>query len=374
MSRGSMTWLWRIACAALVLGVPPFARADDPRPSAPGVAPAAASCPTDVIPASRSPGIVAIDRMDDLADTLRDLRCRYGAEAVLVAFDLDNTLLAKEADLGSDAWYVWQEALLKKPSPHKQDLTFEDLGVPEDLRLIPDPGAGGTAVAQDLAGLLRIQGALYQAGPMRLTQPVVRDVVERIQGRGFPTLVVTSRGPAFRGPTMRELARNGLDFTSSAPGCPEDVPPCAFSWRSADLARTFSEKERPCLGDPSRLTGERVLYERGVYMTAGQHKGAMLRLLLSRLQTRVSAVVFVDDTWKHLDRVRTAFAFQPVEVHAFYFRGEHRRVRGFVGADGAASRAAATTAWEALKASPAYPDLLDAVDCGVAPVCCPTCR
>ena len=55
---------------------------------------------------------------------------------------------------------------------------------------------------------------------MRPTDSAVADVVGALQAEGFPSLVLTSRGIEFRLATHREMRRNGLDFTRTAPSVP----------------------------------------------------------------------------------------------------------------------------------------------------------
>ena len=47
------------------------------------------------------------------------------ARATLFVFDIDNTLLTTKIDLGGDAWFGWQENLLKT-NPQSPDLVAPD--------------------------------------------------------------------------------------------------------------------------------------------------------------------------------------------------------------------------------------------------------
>ena len=78
----------------------------------------------------------------DLAEVLDQslsLARQYGSEHILVGFDLDNTLMAGNTDLGADQWYDWQKELQKTQAC--------------DPRLVADR--------------LAAQGALYHVGSMR---------------------------------------------------------------------------------------------------------------------------------------------------------------------------------------------------------------
>ena len=49
------------------------------------------------------------DDLGMVADMALQLADSHGNDQVLVVFDIDNTLLAMEQDLGSDQWYYWQK-------------------------------------------------------------------------------------------------------------------------------------------------------------------------------------------------------------------------------------------------------------------------
>ena len=55
--------------------------------------------------------MAATDDLGMVADIALQLADSHGKDQVLVVFDIDNTLLAMEQDLGSDQWYYWQKDL-----------------------------------------------------------------------------------------------------------------------------------------------------------------------------------------------------------------------------------------------------------------------
>ncbi len=205
-----------------------------------------------------------------------------GVDRLLVVFDIDNTLLAMNQDLGSDQWYEWQEAL-RSDDPCDENL---------------------------VNGLLAEQGALFHAAAMRPTQADMAAQVARIQARGIAVIALTSRGPDFRLQTFRELRRAGVSFYASAIGPQRGYP------------ETFIPK------GGSRM----ALYEDGVFLTAGQHKGDMLAALLDRTATPDPAVIVVaDDKADNLQAVLDRFAGTATAVHAWHYRGEDQRVAAFDG-------------------------------------------
>ena len=108
--------------------------------------------------------------------------------------------------------------------------------------------------------------------------------------------------------TFRELRRNKFSFSYSAIG----------------PAGGYIEPFAPVQdGRPS-------LYEDGVFLTAGQHKGQMLFALLEKTGTHMPAViVMIDDKQKNLDAIKETFSALGVPVHAWRYAGEDDNVREF---------------------------------------------
>ena len=207
---------------------------------------------------------------------------QLGAEQVLVVFDLDNTLLAMEQDLGSDQWYDWQKGLQAADRC--------------DPRVVSDR--------------LAVQGALYAVSAMRLTQADGPAQVRKLQQQGLKVIILSSRGPDFRLQTLRELRRGGYRFDASAIG----------------PAGGYAEPFVPQGGSrPTR-------YEDGVFLTAGQYKGEMLQALLHKTHTPWPAmVVMADDKPDNLQAVMDAFAGSTTSVQAFRYGREDGVVAAFDG-------------------------------------------
>jgi hypothetical protein len=205
---------------------------------------------------------------------------KLGTDQVMVVYDLDNTLLAMEQDLGSDQWYDWQKSLAAE--------------YPCDSRLVN--------------GLLAVQGGLYFASAMRLTQADAPAQVQALQKAGLKVWALTSRGVDFRLQTFRELRRAGLRFYPSAIGplggyTEPFVPP---------------DGKRP------------VLYEDGVFLTAGQHKGKMFRALLEKTGTPAPTLIFmVDDKVVNLQNVLDSFANSSTSIQAYRYNREDPVVEAF---------------------------------------------
>lgn len=231
-----------------------------------------------------------------------ELGKEHGPENVLLVFDIDNTLLAANQPLGSDQWFDWQEDLLDEE---------------------PDP----MRMADDLGGLLRAQGILFALGRMHPPQEKQPGIVKELQARGFRTLLLTSRGPANRDATMRQLKECGYSVADSAPRLADGFCGVRLPYSLKDVGAaglSAEEAERLHLGVPREVS-----YDQGVFMTAGQNKGAMLRILMAHCPRHFSAVIFVDDKSKHTERVFSALAGRGIDVFTYRYSAEDDEVKAF---------------------------------------------
>jgi hypothetical protein len=226
--------------------------------------------------------LIESNDLADLTATALELAGRHGHDELLVIFDLDNTLLAMEQDLGSNQWYDWQS-----------DLQAED---PCNPRVVTNR--------------LAVQGALYSASAMRLTQDDAPNQVRTLQQSGLDVFILTSRGPAYRFQTLRELRRNGFSFYNSGIG----------------PLGGYAQEFVPAGGS------RHARYEDGVFMTAGQNKGDMLKALLDKTHTKTPSVVLMaDDSLKNLENMIEAFAGSQTSILAYRYGREDKIVADFDG-------------------------------------------
>ncbi len=259
----------------------------------------------------------------DVQKTAMEMGRKYHPENVLLVFDIDNTLLASTDDLGSVQWFRWQEKLLA-----------EDRESP-------------ALVGKDFGGLLRAQGLLFATGDMRLTQPELPAIVRDLQSTGFYTLLLTSRGYEFRDSTRQALFDNGLNFGTSAMFPKEGYPSPFFPYDMERLVEVgFTPEEATAL----KIKKPRLVdYGEGVYLTAGQHKGIILRALLKKADVQPKAIVFTDDQSKHIAEMEEAFANQPIEVVAYRLTREDAWAEGF--ADDKQRQSRCISQWQKLLAA-----------------------
>ncbi len=201
---------------------------------------------------------------------INEMSAKYGADDVLVVLDIDNTIMTSGVDLGGDVWYQWQRGKLdvKPTDDQKVACLFED------------------AI-----------GLLYELGPMRLTEDSLPSRVRAWQDAGNTVFALTSRSPTYRAATERELERLGIDLTRA---------PLTAEGEAAPVLREMADREWS--------------YMQGIMMTTGMNKATMLKTLLDRTGRDFSAIVFVDDTRRHIDDVFAAYQeSDQAEVRVFHY-------------------------------------------------------
>ncbi len=202
----------------------------------------------------------------------------HGKENVLVVFDIDNTILTAQNDLGSDQWYSWQEKIMTQPNCEPQCIT------------------------KDVSKLIEAQGLLFTIGKMRPTEADLPGMIKNLQASGIYVILLTSRGPDFRNVTDTALTKNGMNFASSTFNASADV---ASTYLPYDINNIERAGLTPQDVQVAGLKAARpVTFMNGVYMTAGQNKGAMLKVLLNKYNKNFKAIVFADDHQRHVDRMQ----------------------------------------------------------------------
>ena len=221
------------------------------------------------------------DRFDTLASEVHRITATIPKSRLLLVYDIDNTLLTMKQDLGGDAWFTWQEDLLKK-TPTSPDL-----------------------VAADFSGLLEWQGVFFTLAKMIPTEARAVEIFNQFKNDGIETMILTSRGPEFRSQTERELKRNGFQIGPMRSLANE--PATSFLTFEASGTTRFPVTELQRLKTTSARP---VTFQKGIMMTSGQHKGVMLGTFLDKwqLDDDFDAILFIDDHVKHTDRVHDAMA------------------------------------------------------------------
>lgn len=210
-------------------------------------------------------------------------KAEVGADALLVVFDFDNTLMAMNNDLGSDQWYQWQSAVIK--SGDKKQM-----------------------MASSRSDLFGLHYKLFALGEMHTIEKETPKIVKQIQETKIKTFILTSRGSELRNDTEIELDRGGMDFSESAPG-----PVYGFPGRFV----------------PEGIEGARpVSYQNGILMGSGQNKGVLLKSFLKKIGAQYKSIVVVDDTLKNIENIENEYK-EDKSVTLFYYTHEEGRVKKF---------------------------------------------
>jgi len=199
-----------------------------------------------------------------------------GVGHTLLVVDVDNTLLDMDTDLGSDQWYRWQSQLIATCGNQPMEVATS----------VPDTStdaSGSCKRSARFGAMLDIQYLLFAALPMHALQGMDK-TVRGLQSLGFPMIVLTARSPRAMAATRRELLRNGIDMSRTAP--------------LGDLQLPTPDPTRP------------VQYRDGIAMVSGYNKGERLLELLDALgiDEQVRRIVFLDDREKNVCEMQQAFA------------------------------------------------------------------
>lgn len=196
---------------------------------------------------------------------------KYGKENVLIAYDIDDTLLATTQKLGGAGWQRWQTDLIKS-----QDFKY--------------------AVAKDMDGLDKVHSKLFYLGKMRVIDKNAPVVFNQLQKEGFQTLILTARYSQNRADTNRELEKNGFDLSIN-PLAGHGFAGNFFPYTKEDpenYGLTQADLKKWNISNPKLVS-----FTDGMYMTSAQTKGLILKTLFHKLNHKFPAVIFVDDNKGH---------------------------------------------------------------------------
>lgn len=216
------------------------------------------------------------------------------AQTTLVVFDIDDTLLTATEFFGSDKWYDWQRGR----------------ALNESGAVIP------TREAEKVNCLFDTLGMVFEIATNKPSQPNMANLVHSVNN---DVVILTARSGAYRAATMRELARNDLDFTDK-------------SLTSPDVGLHYDYT----LGDRTAT----VSYVDGVFMVQGMNKGVMLLDLLERTGHQYSSVVFVDDKQHNIDNMGDALKSAGINFYGYHYTRISKRVTPEEVAQANAARAA----------------------------------
>ncbi len=261
--------------------------------------------------------IPGVNDLDVVSHLIKRILQAKQSDAVLVVWDIDNTLLKLESPVGSTEWNGWQWGLLDKFIA----------GDPNNLTPhLP------YLVAPTLPLLHQLNSLLFFLSSTQLIQNNTPHLVSWLKKQGVHVIALTSRGPRDRASTPIHLSNHDMQFADTRIGqhynpFSNPIDPWSFKF---DL-NFLSENEK--IERRQRDRKVEVLYENGVFYTEGQHKGEMLELLLKVTGhwSSIESVVFIDDSKNQIDNMRTYFSKQSIHTSVIHYTASKDGTRNFNG-------------------------------------------
>lgn len=182
--------------------------------------------------------IIELDHFADMT--------KYVDADTLVLLDIDDTILVPKQMLGSDEWFCAQLQRNRETTSSREEALEQTLAQWEAIRMITK---------------------------MELVEPGTNDVIAMLQHRGHCVMGLTTQGFTLATRTSRQLAREGIFFTKTAP-----------------------TREEHYL----QLNGHGVLFRNGILFTSGTSKGESLFRWLDQVGITPQRILFVNDKESHL--------------------------------------------------------------------------
>lgn len=242
---------------------------------------------------SRSAGSIATNNFGQVTALTASILQGVQPQELLVVFDIDNTLLRLREDFGSEHWFMWQRDLVERK-----------------LAQLP-------SVTDSVDNLLTIQSWIYNEYPMEPVDLETPFWIQSLRDQGASVITLTSRSLAVHRTTLREIKRNRILLSNGSDlgfvGEGDSYQPYSLDWpeRSGlskeDIVQFKLGQARP------------VVFDQGVFLTQGQHKGVMLKTLLARINKRFKAIVFIDDRKSHVEAMNAMAVGIPQDVYSVHY-------------------------------------------------------
>ncbi len=250
--------------------------------------------------------------ISDIAEVERaanELGDEVGRDKVLVAFDIDDTLLQNVGDLGSQSWFSWQAELIQK-------------------------GESKGRVADSFAGLLEVDQLVKSFARMKLVQDDSPEIMQRIQSRGHLTMAITSRGSMSVVPAARELLKSRITFANKQAGLLKRFQGEPFlPYKSYETQNLNGLTEEQTQKFKLKKEPTPIAWTMGILATAGQHKGAILRIVLGSEISKIRGIVYVDDVPKYGMQLEEAFQGTAIKVRSLHYRRLEAKALAFKSSD-----------------------------------------
>jgi hypothetical protein len=182
------------------------------------------------------------------SNTIADVLKFVDEPNTIVIFDIDNTLIHPNQELGSDQWFSY---------------------------MMKEKFSQGLSAEQALAVVLPLFYQVHDYIKMYLAEPSTAQVVNNLFGRSIDTIALTSRSFPLIEKTEEQLKLNGISFKKSA---------------------KFNKELSCTLTRPAKL-------RHGIIYCNNNDKGKTLLDVLQLCHCQPQKIVFVDDKINHLFEV-----------------------------------------------------------------------
>lgn len=196
---------------------------------------------------------------------------KINKKKTLFAIDIDNTILKMKQYIGSDPWFQWQVNLLSNDPNNKYCISknFDDLL--DKLMLI------------------------YNKSSMKQCELNQHIIVNDLIKKGYNIMYVTSRSPELEKVTLRDMIKNDYLLT--------DV----FNKKETKYSFPFSDSKIKSLFTTNEINKyklnnyKNISMSNGIFYTAGQHKGALTKLVIDYCDLDIDHIIAIDDYDKHIN-------------------------------------------------------------------------
>ncbi len=200
----------------------------------------------------------------------------YLEKDTLYVFDLDNTLIETAQHLGSDQWFS-----------HHLDHCLKTEGL---------------SVDEAIAKLVPVYSQILDRTEMQLVEPIIADLLAKMQKQNVPMIGLTKRSPALSERTLEQIAPLHIDFSKT-------------SLVEGDLV--FKE-----------LKG--TLFKNGIIFTGnGIDKGPALNAYLKKLKKLPNRIVVIDDKLSHIENIEAAVEKLGIDFVGIRYGGADEKVKSF---------------------------------------------
>lgn len=212
-------------------------------------------------------------------------------KTVLAVFDLDNTLISPETQLGTDPWFETELEKLEKWKTRANEALFNKR-------------------RQQLVDLQYGLFKMMRFHPTEEGLPAGMRALHKI--RNIKTIGLTAREASWCSMTLDHLDFQWINVSDGADG------------------ELFEERRSQNMFKGPVVMKRPLGYAGGILCLDRQHKGESLLIFLRDRGFWPDAVVFADDKPKNVEQVVEALKKTSIELWAYRYSAEDPRVRGFL--------------------------------------------